>query len=231
MQSLLNEFCNISEVISCVQAAINEFTIVSSRCFCYTVSMKEKARSRIDSLRFLLKDSEPQVRVAAAEAIEKLEATSSIYEVFTALKTGDLGTRIGAIYALGEIGGEAVLPPLVYCARRPEVDIRSVAVAVLGKLALSEALPIIVELLDDENPSVSGRAVVALRNFTVTQDIVNKLRSFLDATDGVLEAEAALTLACLKDLPSLSQINSLLNSRHSSTRQAAAKALSWMPLQ
>ena len=112
--------------------------------------MKEKVRLRIDSLRPLLKDPAPEVRIAAAEAIEKLEATSGVDEILATLKTGDMGARIGAIYALGEIGGEKVLPPLVYCARRPEVDIRSAAVAVLGKLTLPAALPILVELLDDE---------------------------------------------------------------------------------
>lgn len=193
--------------------------------------MKDMVRSRIDALRPLLKDPVPGVRIAAAEAIEKLEAVSSVDEILATLKTGDMGARIGAIYALGEVGGEKVLPPLVYCARRSEVDIRSAAVAVLGKLALPASLPILVELLNDENPTVQGRAIVALRNFPVTPDILNKLRPFLSASDGVLEAEAALTLADFKDLHSLSKISALLTSHYASTRQAAATALSLMPLQ
>lgn len=193
--------------------------------------MKEQVRSRIDLLRPLLKDPVPGVRVAAAEAIEKLEAASGVDEILATLKTGNMGARIGAIYALGEIGGGKVLPPLVYCARRSEVDIRSAAAEVLGKLALPAALPILVELLNDENPTVQGRAIAALHNFPVTPDILNKLRTFLSASDGVLEAEAALTLAGLKDLYSLSQIHLLLTSHYASTRQAAATALSRMPLQ
>ncbi len=193
--------------------------------------MKEKARSRIESLRPLLKDPVAEVRIAAAEAIERLEATSSVDEILATLKTGNKGARIGAIYALGEIGGERVLPPLVYCARRPEVDIRSVATAVLGKLALPAALPVLVELLDDVDPTVQGRAIAGLRNFQVTADILNKLRPFLNASDGVLEAEAALTLSWLNDLYSLGQINELLTSHHASSRQAAATALSRMSIQ
>lgn len=195
------------------------------------MGMKEKARSRIDSLRPLLKDPVPGVRTSAAEAIERLEATSGVDEILATLKSGTMGARIGAIYALGEIGGEKVLPPLVYCARRSEVDIRSAAVAVLGKLALPPSLPILVELLGDGNPAVQGLAISALRNFPATPEILNKLRPFLSASDGVLEAEAALTLAGLKDLYSLSQIQELLTSHHASTRQAAAAALSRMPLQ
>lgn len=193
--------------------------------------MKEMVRARIDSLRPLLKDPVPGVRSAAAEAIEKLEATSGVDEILATLKTGDMGARIGAIYALGEIGGDKVLAPLVYCARRPEVDIRSAAVAVLGKLALPAALPVLMDLLDDENPSVQGRAIAALRNFPVTPDILNKLRPFLSASDGVLEAEAAMTLAALNDRYLLGRIQALLASQHASTRQAAATALSIIPLQ
>lgn len=193
--------------------------------------MKEIVRSRIESLRPLLKDPVPGVRTAAAEAIERLEATSSVDEILATLKSGDMGARIGAIYALGEIGGEKVLTPLVYCARRSEVDIRSAAAVVLGKLALPAALPALVELLNDESPAVRGRATAALRNFTATPEILETVRHFLSEIDGVLEAEAALTLAALKDQESLPQIRSLLTSPHASTRQAAAAALSIMPLQ
>lgn len=186
--------------------------------------MKEEARSRINTLRPLLKDPAPGVRLAAAEAIEKLEAVSSVEEILATLKTGSMGDRVGAIYALGEIGGEAVLPPIDYCARRPEIDIRSAAAAVLGKLAFPESLPILLELLEDESPTVQARAIAALHNFPASPDILNKLRPFLDANDGILEAEATMTLACLNDIFSLKQIESLLTSQHASTRQAAAAA-------
>lgn len=193
--------------------------------------MKEKVRTRIDSLRPLLKDPAPGVRSAAAEAIERLEATGGVDKILATLKTGDMGARIGAIYALGEIGGDKVLPPLVYCAQRPEADIRASAAVVLGKLALPAAIPVLVGLLEDESPSVQGRAIAALRNFQVTADVLNKLRPFLNASDGVLEAEAAMTLAGHNDPYLLSQIQPLLTSPHASTRQAAATAIGLIPLQ
>jgi HEAT repeat protein len=193
--------------------------------------MREKVRSRIVALRPLLKDPAAEVRTAAAEAIEKLEALSTVDEILAALKTGDMGARIGAIYALGEIGGEKVLPPLVYCARRSEVDIRSAAASVLGRLALPAALTVLEELLDDDNSTVQGHAIAALQNFRVTPEIFIKLRTFLNTSDGVREAEAAHTLAVLKDLSSSNKINTLLASPHASTRQAAATALSIMPIQ
>ncbi|MDD2734332.1 MAG: HEAT repeat domain-containing protein [Desulfuromonadaceae bacterium] len=190
----------------------------------------EKARARIDVLRPLLKDPAREVRLAAADAIETLEAASSVDEILETLKTGNMGSRIGAIHALGEIGGAAVLKPLVYCARRPEVDIRSAAVAVLGKLAFPETIPVLLELLEDESPTIQARAIAALRNFPASPDILNRLRPFLTAGDGVLEAEAATALAGYKDLLSLSGIQTLLTSQHASTRQAAASAFCKIPL-
>ena len=193
--------------------------------------MKDKARSRIDSLRPLLKDEIQEVRMAAAEAIERLEAVSSVDEILVTLKTGNMGAKVGAIYALGEIGGERVLAPLIYCAGRPEVDIRAAAAAILGRLALAAAFPVLIGLLEDVSPIIQGVAITALRNFPVTPDVVNKIRPFLNASDGILEAEAAMTLAALGDQYSSGQICGLLTSLHASTRQAAAIALSRIPFQ
>lgn len=192
--------------------------------------MRENARARIDALRPLLKDPVTEVRIAAADAIETLEAACSVDEILETLKTGNMGSRIGAIYALGEIGGAAVLKPLVYCARRPEVDIRSAAVAVLGKLEFPESLPVLLELLEDESPTIQARAIAALRNFPASPDIVNKLRPFLSARDGVREAEAATALAGFNDLVSLPGIETLLTSPHASVRQAAAAAFGKIPI-
>jgi HEAT repeat protein len=193
--------------------------------------MKDRIRRRIDALRPLLQDPAAEVRSSAAEAIEKLEAISCVDDILVTLKSGDMGARVGAIFALGEIGGERVIPPLAYCAQRPEVDLRSAAAAALGKLALPAALPVLVALLDDEDPTVTARAIVSLGSFPVSEDIVLKLRAFLNADDGVLEAEAALTLAVLNDVHSLNHIHALFKSAHASTRRAAAAAFSRMPLQ
>ncbi|HIJ95131.1 MAG TPA: HEAT repeat domain-containing protein [Desulfuromonadales bacterium] len=192
--------------------------------------MKDKIRSRIEALRPLLKDSVAGVQIAAAQAIERLEGLNSTGEILAVLKNGDMGARIGAIYALGEIGGDKVLSPLIYCAGRPEVDIRSAAVDVLGRLALPAALPVLIERLEDIHTAVQARAITAIGNFRVGPDVLQRLRTFLDASNGSLEAEAALSLARLKDVVSVDRIILLLGSEHASTRQAAATALYLMPL-
>jgi len=181
-------------------------------------------------LRPLLKDDDPDVRSAAAEAIERLEGACGLDEIMQTLRKGDTGARIGAIYALGKIGGDRVIAPLLYCAQRPEADIRGAAVEVLGRLAAPNVLPQLLERLSDENIAIQARAIAALANFPPSPALYGRLRPFLEKQDGALEAEAALALARLGDQDSAGKITLLLASPHASTRQAAATALSLLPL-
>jgi HEAT repeat protein len=192
--------------------------------------MNKTARQRIQALQALLKDQVPEVRAAASQAIEHLEGISSLDEILLSLKKGDTGTKIRAIYALGLIGGEKVVAPLIYCAGRPEEGIRSVAVEVLGSIATPAVLPVLLERLDDSVAAIQARAIAALARFPATPDLCGRLRPFLACNDGSLEAEAALALARLGDMTSADLIEALLASSHASTRQAAATALSLLPL-
>jgi HEAT repeat protein len=192
--------------------------------------MNEIIRQRIDTLIPLLKDSHPEVRTTVAHAIEHLEVACDITDILNTLKTGDMGARISAIYALGELGGEKVITPLVYCAGRPEVDIRSAAVEILGRLAYPSTLPTLLERLNDQNTAVQGRAIIALSNFPASSELCGRLRPFLKANDGDLDADAALALAKLKDRSATEGIITLLASPHASTRKAAATALSLLPI-
>jgi HEAT repeat protein len=191
--------------------------------------MKEIIRQRIDVLIPLLKDADPDVRATVARSIEHLEVSCDINEILQALKTGDTGTRISAIYALGKIGGSKVIAPLSYCAGRPEADIRAAAVEMLGQLAEPSTLPVLLERLDDPITAIQAKAITALSNFQASPALYERLRPFLNAGNGELESETALTLARLGDLASIDAIITLLTSPHASTRKAAAAALSLMP--
>lgn len=205
--------------------------VVWKPAICYNgYTMNENVRQRIDVLIPLLKDTDPDVRTVVAHAIEHLEVASDITAILHTLKSGDTGARISAIYALGEIGGEKVITPLVYCAGRPEDDIRSAAVETLGRLAAPSTLPVVLNSLNDRNTAIQAKAIAALSNFPSTATLCDHLRPFLKANDGDLEAAAALAMAKLGDPHSLPGIISLLSSPHSSTRKAAATALSVLPI-
>ena len=192
--------------------------------------MNKIIRQRIDALIPLLKDPDPDVRTTVARAIELLEASGDLNEILQILKTGNMGERIAAIYALGEIGGEGVITPLVYCAGRPEVDIRAAAVEILGQLAQPSTLPALLERLDDQNSAIRARAITALSNFPASAALCDSLRPFLESNDGDLDAAATLALARLGDRSATAGIIALLSSPYASTRMAAATALSQLPL-
>lgn len=181
-------------------------------------------RTRREALAPLLKDPDEGVRQAAAQALERLDCAGSLDEVLEQLKKGKLGDKVQAIFALGRIGGEKVLGPLVYCANRPEEDIKSAAIEVLGELANPKALPVLIEKLREPNSGVRARAVAAIGNYR-DPALAKHIVPFLDANDGLLEAEAALALARLGDPAPEARLIALLRSPYPSTRQAAASAL------
>ncbi len=184
----------------------------------------DKLKTRRDTLAALLRDPDDDVRAAAARALERLESFGSLGEVLDSLKKGDMGAKIKALYALGRIGGEQVLPALIYCATRPEEDIRSVAVEVLGGLAHPKGLPAIVDCLKDPSPAIRAKAVAALGNFR-DPTLASQLAPFLDENDGLLDAEAVRALARIGDSSLVGKFIELSHSPFPRTREAAAFAL------
>ena len=177
----------------------------------------------------LLKDPVDEVRRAAAAALEALEGAGSFDEVLELLKKGSLAEKVRAIHALGAIGGQRVMPPLLYCATRPEADLRVAAIDNLGRLAHPAALPVLKERLRDPGPGIVAKAIAALGNFS-DPEIPGLLVPFLDANDGLQEVEALRALAKTGDAALESRFISLLASPHPLTREAAASALGELPL-
>ena len=184
---------------------------------------------RRTALTALLKDIDEDVRLAAANALERLEGIGSLDEVLELLKKGDHATRVKAIYALGQIGGERVLSPLLYCIARPEEDIRSAAIEVLGRLAYPGAKGPLVEKLKDPSPAIQSQVIAALGNFR-DPSLIPLLVPFLDAGDGLLDAETVLALGKIGAAECEEKFISLLHSPHTTTRQAAALALGELPV-
>lgn len=191
--------------------------------------MDENAtRKRREQLIPLLKDPVEEVRQAAAHSLERLEELGSFAKVTEMLKKGDIGAKIKAIYALGRIGGDEVLPPLFYCATRPEDDIRSAAIEALGMLADPRTLPALKKHLQEPNTAIQVKAIAALGNCGAPEAAA-LLTGFLDAGDGFLDAEAAKALGVIGSAELEDKFLSLLASPHPATREAAAFALSHLP--
>lgn len=183
-----------------------------------------KLSKRKELLIGMLKDADAEVSSAAAAALEHLENVQSLSEVLEQLKKGGTSEKVRAIYALGAIGGQQVLKPLVYCASRPEDDLKAAAIDVLGSLAQRSTVPVLLEKLTDANSGIQAKAIKALGNFA-DRSLVPHLLPFLDAGDGLTDIEAVLALA-KSGAPSVEgSIMKLASSPISRTRAAAATAL------
>ena len=175
----------------------------------------------------LLKDSDSDVSAAAAAALEKLEAVQGIGEILEQLKSGELVDKVRAIYALGEAGGEKVLKPLVYCASRPEVELKGAAIDALGKVAHRSTIPVLLDKLKDENSGIRARAIKALGAFR-DGSLNSTLLPFLDAGDGLTDVEAALAVAATGDPALEDPLLKLAASPIAAVRAAAATALAML---
>lgn len=187
--------------------------------------MKQSAISkRKEALVPLLKDPESDVRTAAAAALEQLEEVQSLDEIIEQLKKGNLAAKVRAIYALAEIGGDKVVSPLVYCASRPEVELKGAAIDALGTIAVRSTVQVLVERLKDENSGIQARAIRALGNFR-DPALIPALLPFLESGDGLTDVEAILALSRIDNGSLEERFIALTRSPNVATRQAAATAL------
>lgn len=187
------------------------------------------ATKRREALVNLLQDPDCDVRTAASTSLEHLESAGSIDEFIQLLKEGNRVEKIRAIHALGEIGGEAVLAALTFCATLSDEDLKAAAIDALGKVGHLSALSPLLERLQERNPTIQARAIAAISQYRAP-GLVGAIKPFLSAGDGLLDAEAALALGRIGDHTLESRLIELLSSPHPSTRQAAATALGSLPL-
>lgn len=203
--------------------------VVREICYKQTMELLPSATRRRAALASLLQDQNPDVRDAAARSLEQVENRSKLNDVLDLLKRGSLVEKIQAIFALGAIGGDKVLPALKYCAARPEVDIRVAALEVLGTLAAPTTYSVVAAALDDPNRAVKVKAIIALGRLR-NPDASPLLLPCLDAGDGLIDAEAARALGNIGCRASEERLIALLGSSHATTREAAAEALGNLPV-
>lgn len=177
----------------------------------------------------LLKDPEGEVSSAAAAALERLEGVQSLDSIIVQLKKGNLAAKVRAIYALAEIGGDRVVAPLVYCASRPEDELKGAAIDALGSIVNRSTLKVLTERLKDGNTGIQARAIRALGNFR-DPALIPELLPFLDSGDGLTDAEAIIALSRIDNGSLEERFIALTGSPNAATREAAAIALGQLRL-
>ena len=108
-----------------------------------------------------LKDADSQVKKAAAEALESLQARERVDALEKKIETGEMLEKIRVIYALSDLRGPRVAEALAKSLKDPVEDVRAAGVRALGSLGDPSTLPQMVESLKDTSPIVARAAVEA----------------------------------------------------------------------
>lgn len=121
----------------------------------------ERAGPAILPLAGVLKDTDLNLRIAAATSLEALGpvAKDAVPALAEAIRKGDVEARLAAMYALMKIGpapSTAAIPALIECLSSPDPRIARAASEVLAEIGppAAAALPALRRLVGNEDPDV-----------------------------------------------------------------------------
>ena len=153
--------------------------------------MGQSARDVFPEVTRLFSDSDPQVRLAAVNALRKIqdEAAAVVPPLVAALDDADWSVRRAAATNLGEIGGEAkVAVPRLLQMLRSDDDAEAARQALREiDAAPEEAVPVLVEILQDEKASRQSRfyAMFLIRKAgPAAKQALPVLRKMLEEAEG-----------------------------------------------
>ena len=117
-----------------------------------------------DLMRQLLEEHDPRVRGEIVQTASKFDTPAAVAICKGALQDPDERVRTVACEVWGERGGaEAVQLLGQRFQSDSELDVRLRALRMLGKLENKDAIPVLAMALEDPDPAVQYRAVVALK--------------------------------------------------------------------
>ena len=111
-----------------------------------------------------LKDEAVRVRFGATSILRDHPDSRAVGPLLAVLKdeNEDQQVRINAIQALGAVGDERAVEPLMESCKAPQSDVRAVSAEALGRLREARAVGLLISMLDDESGAVCVAAASAL---------------------------------------------------------------------
>lgn len=123
------------------------------------------SKKRINALRAMLNDPQPEVRQAAAASLDALEAIADLDRLLEKLRTGETGERIAAAFSLERVNADRVYPALMSALESEEPGLRLVAVKVLGSKKHPKTLAALLAMLDDPELGIQAQTARVLGGF------------------------------------------------------------------
>lgn len=183
-----------------------------------------KSRRVVLALVAALRDGDPTVRAAAAEALGRLGDPSAAGDLAAALRDSEPAVQRQATFALAELEDPRAVEPLISATRLPDAEVREKAADALGHLEDPRALPALERLLTDQNTQVRKSAINALSQFELSTAPEALLSALRDANADVRH-EAAHTVGHIGDRRAVPALKTLLNDTNADVRDAAVEAL------
>ncbi len=185
---------------------------------------KEALEKMGDSVIEPMTNMESQNNLIRKPNIERFEANKDVEGLIKALKYKDADVRWEAAMALGKIGDERAVEPLIQALREDkDVPVRALASGALGMIRDKRAVEPLIQALINEDMDVRKLAAEALGK--IGKPAVESLLQLLKDEDKLVQGLAAGGLIEVRDINALELLIQALKDEDSFVRGIAATTL------
>ena len=207
------------------EEAVNQIPQIELQLWLNIEPFKHMAVSFIlPKLRKALKDKNPRMRGAAAEALESLGPEIAIPLLTQVFDDPDSHVRWRTVDTLGKLGSEAAIPVLTKALKDSSSFVRLRASEILGEIGSATTILILAKALEYSSPETGGNASNILEKLDSETAIPGLLLALEDEDNDVrrISAEALENIGSETTIPGLLLA---LEDEDNDVRQISAKAL------
>lgn len=180
--------------------------------------------ARVAALVAALKDSDPGVRAAAAQALGRLDDKAAGNALAGLLSDASPEVQQQATLALADLEDPRAVPGLEKLLTSPDADVRQQAASRLGDVELKTAPPALINALKDSNADVRASAANSLGNIE-DQKAVPALIPLINDPDKDVQEAAVNALHNIGGSAASQALIGALKSGNPQVRRMAAEAL------
>lgn len=166
----------------------------------------------IEAVAGYLKDPDPAVRRKAAKAFVYAKAVDALDYLSEALIDEDSFVKINAIEAIGRLGNEKYIVPLVLLLKDRDNSVRIKAIEALGRLGGEKAISRIGPLLHDPDCEIRRKTAETLGNIA-NSDSVELLIKALKDSDEMVCSEAVISIGKIADERAVEPLIAILKNK------------------
>jgi len=157
--------------------------------------------ARAEALVDSLSSNQPELRMAAANALGRIGSKAGTKALVRHLEDPDSRVRARAARALGRIGDPRAIAGLRERLDDPAVEVRREAADSLGRIGGEESLSALLELLDDDSETVRRIAADSLGNFGSAKPLDALVSLLSDENEAVRRAAVFSLIEILSNAP------------------------------